>query len=377
MSGQRSVALGSVVAGAVLLRLWLLTTPALTLEADEAVTGIMARRILDGHHRAYYAGQGYMGTLEQYLQAGVLAILPDGDLVLRLPQVVLAGVACALAHQLGRRCGLSSRRAVFAAAVFAGGPYFLTYWGAKSRGGYAAAMVLSLLGLLIALGPRDEERRDRRAVAFGLVAGAAFWTNQQAAIVLLPAAWWLWASLRPRPARSAALLGAGFVVGAFPALWHTATTGTTPFATGGGNSRVPDRLHHLVTATVPDLLGLRDDGERLVPFLAPTLVGVVALAGLVALAVRRRRGWARSWCCGLGSGRRSTSSSPCCAPLRWCCWRRVRAPRRPPASCSCCTRSSPCWRRACPCLHSSGAGRCSPSFPCCSSSPTPWSGPAG
>jgi len=86
------------LAGAV--RLWLLTRPALELDADEAVTGIMARRILDGHHTAYFAGQNYMGTVEQYLQAAVLALLPDSDLALRLPQVALAAVSCLLVHRI-------------------------------------------------------------------------------------------------------------------------------------------------------------------------------------------------------------------------------------------------------------------------------------
>lgn len=283
------IALAGVVCGAALLRLWLLTTPALTLEADEAVTGIMARRILEGHHRAYYAGQNYMGTIEQYLQSAVVALAPSNNVVLRLPQVALAAAACALVHRLAVACRLGHARSVLAAAMFAAGPYFLAYWGCKSRGGYAAAMVLGLVGLLIACRVRPgDQGLYRRALAFGVVAGLAFWTNQQAAIVLAPAAWWLWAALRARPGRHAALLGAGFVVGALPALWHTAATGRTPFAAGGGESTLPDRAHHLVTATIPDFIGVRDDGEALFSFLHPTLVGVLGLVTVAALVVRHR-----------------------------------------------------------------------------------------
>lgn len=287
-------ALAGVVVGAVLLRLWLLTTPALTLEADEAVTGIMARGILDGHHRAYYAGQNYMGSLEQYLQSAVLALAPPHDIVLRLPQVVLAAAACILVHQLAVATGLGRRRAVLAAGMFAAGPYFLAYWGAKSRGGYSAAMVLALLGLLVALRTHPARESNRvAAVAFGFICGLAFWTNQQAAIVLAPTAWWLWAVLRVRPGRHAALLGAGFTVGALPAVWHTAASGVTPFATGAGESTLSERFRHLVSATVPDFLGARDDGEPLVSLPPPTLVGGLVLAVLAVLAVRRRHALGR------------------------------------------------------------------------------------
>src|SRR5690606_37739419 len=117
-----SRALWAVLAGAGLFRLWLLTTSTLRLDGDEAVTALMARRILDGHLYAYFAGSDYTGAGEQYVQAAVLAVLPDTDLTVRLPQLGLMVLACWLVHQLARRCGLSPRRALLAAALFAAGP---------------------------------------------------------------------------------------------------------------------------------------------------------------------------------------------------------------------------------------------------------------
>lgn len=286
----RSAVLG-VVGIAVAVRLWILTTPALELDADEAVTGIMVRRILDGHHTAYFAGQNYMGTLEQYAQAAVLAVLPDTAFFLRLPQVALAAVSCLLVALVARRCDLSRARSLLAAGMFAVGPYFLVYWGTKSRGGYAAAMVLGLVGLLLALSTTPEDPGKLLKVAlFGFVVGLALWVNQQAAYLLLPSAWWLWASLRDRPARHAAVGTVAALLGALPALWRTATTGSPLLAAVGGDSEPADRAEHLVSVTLPHYLGVRDDADRLLPWLPPSLVVAAAVAALVVALVRRRRG---------------------------------------------------------------------------------------
>src|SRR5690606_40587795 len=77
-TGALYVALGALV---------ILLSPIARLDADEAVTGIMAQRILDGDLPVFYAGQNYLGTIEQYLQAVVLAVAPDTAASLRAVQV--------------------------------------------------------------------------------------------------------------------------------------------------------------------------------------------------------------------------------------------------------------------------------------------------
>ena len=95
------VALAVLVTAAA--RLAYLLSPVMQFNADEATTGIMVRRILDGHGYVFYAGQDYGGTLEQYLEAAVYAVfrLPPNELTLRLPLVALC-----MAHL---RAGLPGR----------------------------------------------------------------------------------------------------------------------------------------------------------------------------------------------------------------------------------------------------------------------------
>ena len=78
-----------VLLGTTIRIVSLLVSP-VTLNGDEAVTGIMVRRILAGTDNCiYFAGQPYNGSLEQYLQAGMYAIfpIPRNPFTLRLPEV--------------------------------------------------------------------------------------------------------------------------------------------------------------------------------------------------------------------------------------------------------------------------------------------------
>ena len=82
---------------ALVVRLVVLGYPDLVpLDSDEAVTGLMAQHILSGSDfPVFFAGQNYMGSLEQYIQAGVLAVTPDNAFTLRIPEAVIAAATCA------------------------------------------------------------------------------------------------------------------------------------------------------------------------------------------------------------------------------------------------------------------------------------------
>src|SRR2546430_7661129 len=91
MAGSPGVGTALVLlAGAV--RLAYLTSDRVNFNGDEAVTGIMVRRILHGKLYWFYPGQNYGGTLEGYLQALSYLVLrlPQNAVTLRLTQVALS-----------------------------------------------------------------------------------------------------------------------------------------------------------------------------------------------------------------------------------------------------------------------------------------------
>jgi 4-amino-4-deoxy-L-arabinose transferase-like glycosyltransferase len=278
-----------VLAVCVAVRLWYLGTPQAAVDGDEALTGLMVRRILDGRLYAFLAGQEYNGALEQYAQAVVWAVLPRTPYTLRLPQVGLAVLACWLVHRVGREM-LGERRAWLAAALFALGPYFLVVKGVRSHGPYPTSQVLGLLGLWIALRLRPGGPAARRqALAFGLVGGLALWTSWSAAYLVLPAAVALAPLLRRWPGLLAPV-GTGALVGYLPALAWAVAHRQVPLLGGPQPELTPlQRLRLLGGPVIREFVGVGYlDAAPGWPVALQT-AAVVGLAGAYVTACWRRR----------------------------------------------------------------------------------------
>ena len=293
---RRAAPLVAVLGLCLAVRLVMLSSPLARLDSDEAVTGIMAQRILDGHHLAFYAGQSYQGSAEQYLQALVLAVLPDTPFVLRLVQVGLAVLACAGVYLLARlvfRDGPRSGalrpegRALAAAALFAVGPYFSVFFSIKSRGAYDTGLLAGLGGMVVALWTAADDRRlPGKAFLFGLAAGVGFWANWQAAYLLLPAALWLLGTLRARAIRVLPVATAGFLLGAAPSLGHLVLTGPLQASGPAVPSTVAQRAEGFFRTTIPSFMGAQEGGIKLFE-IRPEIVSIVVVVVLAAAAARR------------------------------------------------------------------------------------------
>ena len=127
--GARAVALllplGLVLVG-IAWRLWFLFQIGLSVDKDEAVTGVMAQRILLGDRPVFFYGQDYMGIATAYVQAPILGLLGPG-LPLRLLPMVLSALLIWLIFQLANT--LYGRGvAIVSAAFIAVSPVFLTMW---------------------------------------------------------------------------------------------------------------------------------------------------------------------------------------------------------------------------------------------------------
>jgi len=283
------------VVGSVALRLWYLTTPQATLDGDEAMTGVMARRILDGEAYVYLAGQTYNGALEQYLQAALLAVVPDGPLVLRLPQLAIAAAVTALVYAVGVRMLPTRWHAALAALVFASGPFFNIWKGVRSHGAYGSAQLVGLLGLWCALQLRGREDDQARWVfGVGLAFGLGLWLSPSSAYLLAPAALWAAASIVRRPARAAGAGMVGVVIGAAPVLLWTAANRQLPGLGGTQPATTPlDRLANLAGPVLRSFVGLGTfDGAPVWPGPLAALAVLALAAAYVAALWRRRPGLA-------------------------------------------------------------------------------------
>lgn len=282
------VALAGVLAITVAIRMWVLTSALGRMDADEAVTGVMALRILRGDLPVYFGMQNYQGALEQYLQAPVMLIAPSSELGLRLVQVALAVVIGALAYHLARVCTASRWAGVLAAALLAVGPYYFVLKGVKSHGAYAGGTVAMLLMIVALFALHPESPRARWvAAAAGLAAGVALWESLITLYAVVPAALWFLASARMRANRRLIPWAvAGGVVGLSPALAYLARHGLHSPVRSNQQPATSylERMGNLFEHGIPRFLGATPGTS------GALIVTVAAVAGIGWLAWARRHG---------------------------------------------------------------------------------------
>ncbi|WP_410812020.1 ArnT family glycosyltransferase [Micromonospora sp. 067-2] len=190
--------------------------------SDEATFGLAALHIGQGRaHPVFLYGQHYMGMLESYLAAPLVALTGPSWPVLRLPMLALYAVFLYLIHRLTRRL-CAPWFATLVVGLLALGPERVVRDQLSVVGGRPEVKPAVLLMLLITVGlAAGTVRRRRLAVAlFGLLAGLATWSDWLILPYLAVAGLALvWAVRRELLGWSGVLLVAGFVVGVAPMLW--------------------------------------------------------------------------------------------------------------------------------------------------------------
>ncbi len=122
-----------------------------SIEADEAVLGLMAKHIAEAREfPILYWGQEYMGAVEAYAASFLVALLGTKPVALKLTALAFgllhAGTGAALAERIFGR----GVKAAVAALYLAAAPLFLTLWSLKLRCAIST-MALGQVVLLLAL----------------------------------------------------------------------------------------------------------------------------------------------------------------------------------------------------------------------------------
>jgi len=284
--------LAALAAFGLAARIWVLAHPLGVLDSDEAVIGLMARRILDDHRLpTFFWGQSYGGPHEAVAAAAVFAVVGSSVIALKLVPVALSALAAVLTWRIGRVL-LSERAGRWAGVLFWAMPASFLWWSTKASV-YWGSLVLALavvLGL-VRLGRRSREGIERppgrelaEAGALGLATGLAFWANPQTLYLMVPAYLWYTPRILARW-RPLIPMGAGTLVGAAPWIRHNLTHHwislhfpPQPTVAGG----YLGRLRQFFQVALPMALGAR------VPYTRAWVIGglgIVATAGLVVAFV--------------------------------------------------------------------------------------------
>ena len=296
MDGPLWALLAAVIAG-IAARLAVLLTSLGRFDSDEAVTGIMAQRILHGDFPVYFGVQSYQGALEQYLQALVLAVSPDSPFFLRSVQLAFTVIITLLVFHLGTTVTKSRWGGALAAGLYAVGPYFSIWKGVKSHGGYGGATLFGLLAIILVLRLRDETGRRAGITAglAGLCTGLAIWENYTSAYLLIPALVWAIGSARGNLVRLAGAWVGGLIVGALPIIAFRVVHGINP-PSGSGTPQplhLTDRADLLLNPVLADFLGFRAGGPAITKWFPPAIMTIIALMALGAAVWTRRGGIGR------------------------------------------------------------------------------------
>ncbi|WP_406068004.1 hypothetical protein [Micromonospora sp. NBC_01638] len=187
--------------------------------SDEATFGLAALHIGQDRERPIFLyGQHYMGMLESYLAAPLVAVAGPSWPVLRLPMLALYAAFIYLIHRLTRRL-CTPWFATFVVGLLALGGERVVRDQLTVVGGRPEVKPAVLLMLLITVGlaARTVHRRRLAAALFGLLAGLAVWSDWLILPYLAVAGLALvWAVRRELLGWSGLLLVAGFVVGVAP-----------------------------------------------------------------------------------------------------------------------------------------------------------------
>jgi hypothetical protein len=273
--GRALVAL-AVLAG-IGLRVWAALLPQGALDADEAVVGLLTRGILHGTFPAFFPGQGYGGTQEEFLATPLVGVFGLHAWAIRTVVCVLWAIAALLVWRIGLRV-LDERRAVYAALLFWLWPTYFVWKSTRAHGFYGSELVLGLAVLLLVL--RLAERITRRdLVLLGLALGCGLWSSPQVAIIAVPALGWL-VYRRREVVRHAPLVLAAAIVGALPWLVANVRHDWYSLHPGANEGSWTAHLHNLVVATLPEAIGVRLAWSF--EWLGTPLVGYAIYLALVA-----------------------------------------------------------------------------------------------
>lgn len=240
----------------LLIRVWVLSTNLGAVDQDEAVVGLMARRILDGEHPVFFWGQAYGGSQEAAATAIGFAVAGSSWLTLKLVPLACHGVTAWLVWRVGKRT-MGDARAPVAAVVFWVGPAFFVLRSTRAYGFYGVAIVISVALLLAVL--RLIERVSTVEMAWlGFLVGAGWWATPQIVFVAAPAVVWL-VIRTPRVLRRAHVAVASAVVGSLPWwLWNLDNGWRSLQADfSAPNNSYLDHFQRFFNPVLPTAVGLR------------------------------------------------------------------------------------------------------------------------
>ncbi len=259
----------AIYLAAILLLAWrYLCAP---LSNENLMTAFMAQGLQEGRFPFFFYGQNWMGGYDAFILAPLFALFGPSPWVLKALAPVITLATLVLVHRLLARM-LSPRGVMVGLAFVALPPATALFWAGYANLHYPLAVFFGALLMLLSLGLGERHTWPAgMAGAWGLVAGAAFYTNFQSVVFLAPAGLYL---LLTRPGqvirpRNLGLLLLGFLLGAAPLIYYNYNQGWPHLGQAGSLelSALGANLRALIFNALPMCLGFNTpaSGGHLTP----------------------------------------------------------------------------------------------------------------
>ena len=261
------------------------------IDSDEAITGLMARHILQGHIPIWLYGISYQGSLEAFSAAGLFALFGATPLMLKVePFCWFCGFVWS--HYLFAREVTDRTTARLSTLVVAASPAFLTVWSVSVVGTYMSTLCLGTVALLLTARILRRGMSTPQLGVLGAVMGLAWWTFPLAIIYIVPIVLLLAVHVRKGPlSRMLLALPVGFILGSLP-FWPYNLT--HKLASLRIRSQIPHQtatvrsaVSGLLRRGTPILLGARPSHGTADFFWAASLLTVAIAIIALVLALRR------------------------------------------------------------------------------------------
>ncbi len=295
----RRVATTTLIVGAlvflagVVIRWLLFDTPAAVINADEAYTRIETFEILRGQFPVVLGGTVYTLPVEAYLYTPFTYLFNGANVVPLKLLSTLSWVGTAVTlFFVGRRL-VSERAGLIAASLCWITPGALMVLSITAYPAYASGMFVVSLAFLTATVILDRPEPSRRLlVAYGVLAGFAFWLHPMFLTVMVPMTAVVFWTIRRRLDGWISVIGGG-IVGCLPLLLWNAANGwpslESPVEVPGTYT---ERLRTFAVDLLPRAFGLRDFGLNWYhSFWGPVLyVALLATIAFGLWTIARRSG---------------------------------------------------------------------------------------
>lgn len=234
----------------------------LPVDSDEAMLGLMAKRVLLGEYPLMTWVQPHGGTLEAYLNAPMYLIFRTGKLTVRFLPLVFSILFLILSYLIGKEY-FGKEAGIITVSLAAIPPVYLSIMGALGISMNFPALlgsaVIIYLAHRITFGRLSPLRKLFLLIIMGLTAGAAFWVHLILICAVISALLLFFIADRLFfIRRNFWVLVLSFIIGSSPLWIHNFNTGFSTFRMvhSAGTAETLSKLKMCFSFTLPAAWGL-------------------------------------------------------------------------------------------------------------------------